>query len=109
MAATPYPAWDGFAPRLALPDGGCALSGMGRIAPRLGRCRMADTPYPAYNGVASRLGRCRMAATPYPAYDRFAPRLGVALHSICRPDKRSAIRHKKSYFPPARSIKLPVT
>ena len=28
MAATPYPAWDGFAPRLALPDGGYALSGL---------------------------------------------------------------------------------
>ncbi len=30
MAATPYPAWDEFAPRLALPDGGYALSGLGR-------------------------------------------------------------------------------
>jgi hypothetical protein len=35
MAAAPYPAWDGFAPRLALPDGGYALSGLRRIAPRL--------------------------------------------------------------------------
>jgi len=55
MAATPYPAWDGFAPRLALPDGGCALSGLQRIAPRLRRYRMAAAPYPAWDGLAPRL------------------------------------------------------
>jgi len=86
MAATPYPAWDGFAPRLALPDGGyalsglqpgcitpgalsdggCALSGLRRIAPRLA---LPDGGYALSDlqPVASRLGRCRMAAAPYPA------------------------------------------
>jgi|GEM_PF-1934733 len=31
MAAAPYAAWDGIAPRLALPDGGYALSGLQQI------------------------------------------------------------------------------
>jgi len=35
MAAAPYPAYNGIPPRLALPDGGCALSGLRRIAPLL--------------------------------------------------------------------------
>jgi len=68
-------------------------------------CRMAAMPYPAYVGAAfcyacliseapsGSCGNraqcqtdCRMAAMPYPAY------VGAAF-AICRPDKRSAIRH----------------
>jgi len=38
-----------------LPDGGYALSGLGRIAPRLRRYRMAAAPYAAWDGIAPRL------------------------------------------------------